>query len=275
MFLMRSGKRALSALLAVLLLLAAAGCGATRENEGYGVFLGVTENLDRLRGYDTVVIDAQYFDRAQIAALQSGGTTVYSYLNIGSLEDFRDYYDDWRPLTLGEYEHWDGEFWVDVSDKTWQDFVTGELASALLDKGVDGFFIDNCDVYDHYPSREMRDGLATVLRALRASGKAVVLNGGDVFLDAYCADGGQWSDLITGINQESVFTAIRWDEGTFAAASEEDRAYFTDYVERYAALGAEIYLLEYTRDRALIGEIEAYCEKRGFSYYIAPSLALD
>ena len=107
------------------------------------------------------------------------------------------------------------------------------------------------------------------------TGKAVLINGGDVYLDAYCASGGQWQDVLTGINQESVFTKILWDEDRFAAASPEDRDYFLDYIERYASQGAEIYLLEYTRDRRLIAEIQDYCQKNGFHFYISDSLELD
>jgi hypothetical protein len=268
-------KNTLCILAALVIAAASAGCSPARRDKDYGVFLSETEDLGRLRDYETVVIDAQYFSREQIDAFKSGGRTVYSYLNIGSLEDFRDYFDDYSGLTLGAYENWDGEYWIDASDAVWQAFVTDELAPALLEKDIDGFFVDNCDVYYRYPSRQMLDGLAAIMRALTGTGKAVLINGGDVFLDAYCAGGGTWSDVITGINQESVFSAILWDEGGFAAAPEEDRAYFTDYIERYAAQGADVYLLEYTRDRALIAEIEAYCEKKGFACYISDSVELD
>ena len=81
--------------------------------------------------------------------------------------------------------------------------------------------------------------------------------------------------MLTGINQESVFTKILWDEDRFVAASPEDRDYFLDYIERYASQGAEIYLLEYTRDRRLIAEIQDYCQKNGFHFYISDSLELD
>lgn len=268
-------KRTLLALAALLLTVTASGCAAARPEGSYGVFLGETEDLGGLSDYETVVIDAQYFSKEQISAFQSGGKTVYSYLNIGSIEKFRDYYDAFSGLTLAPYENWEGEYWIDASDAAWQAFVTDELAGAMLEKGVDGFFVDNCDVYYHYPSQQMLRGLARIMRALVATGKAVLINGGDVFLDAYCADGGRWSDVITGINQESVFTTILWDEGGFAAATEDARAYFTDYVERYAAQGADVYLLEYTRDEALIKEIEAYCGQKGFNWYISDSIELD
>lgn len=273
--LFHSSKSVACILAALLLLTAATGCAAQSQGSDYGVFLSVGGDLNRLGDYQTVVIDAQYFSKEQIDALKQDGKTVYSYINIGSIEDFRDYYDEYRDLILGAYENWVEEYWIDAADERWRSFVTEELVPTLLRKGIDGFFADNCDVYYHYPTQRMLRGVAEIMRALVGTGKTVLINGGDVFLDTYCDGGGRWDDVITGINQETVFSAILWDEGGFGKAPEEDRAYFENYVERYAAMGADVYLLEYTRDRALIAEIEDYCRQKGFKWYISDSVELD
>ena len=57
----------------------------------YGVFLGITDNLAQFGDYEIVVIDAQYFSGEEIERFRNEGHQVYTYLNIGSLEDFRDY----------------------------------------------------------------------------------------------------------------------------------------------------------------------------------------
>ena len=257
-------------------LLSLAGCAAAEPEEtSYGVFLSVTEDLRSLAQYETVVIDAQYFTKEEIDAFRREGHRVYSYLNVGSLEIFRDYYETYRDLTLAPYENWEEEYWIDVSDSRWQSFVMCELTPALLQKDIDGFFVDNCDVYYHYPTAPVLDGLTAIMRALVGTGKAVLINGGDVFLDAYCAGGGRWEDVITGINQETVFSRILWDGDRFGRASKEDRMYFTDYIERYAAMGADIYLLEYTKSRSLKAKINDYCRKNGFVCYISDSVELD
>ena len=129
---------AISISIVLLLIFSTVGCGVKPQNTDYGVFLSVTDDIDSLNAYDTVVIDAQYFDKA-----------------------------------------------------------------------------------------------------------------------------------------ETVFSKILWDQDCFDTAAQEDRAYFQDYIERYAAKGADIYLLEYTRDNSLIREIREYCRKNGFHYYISDSLELD
>ena len=260
-------------LLVIAVLLLLAGCNAGRKP--YGVFLSTSDELKRFDNFDTIVIDAQYYDREAIEQFKQGDHRVYSYINVGSIENFREYYADYENLTLGDYEHWDEEKWVDVSSEEWQRFVLDELAPSLADKGIDGFFVDNCDVYYRYPSEDILEGLAIIMKGLKAYGVEVIINGGDAFMDAYTSDGGAWRDVISGINQESVFSRINWEDMTFEAASDEDREYFVDYIERYAQKGARIYLLEYTKDSKLIGEINKYCDAKGFSCYVSDSLELS
>ena len=170
---------------AIMLFLPCAGADeASAFPHPYGVFLGITEDLEQFRDYETVVIDAQYFSGEEIGSFRSGGHKVYTYLNIGSLEDFRDYYEEYKDIALGEYEHWDEEVWVDVSQQKWQDLILKELVPGLLEKQVDGFFVDNCDVYYEYPEQKILDGLGIIMQELTATGKEVIINSGDCFMDA-------------------------------------------------------------------------------------------
>lgn len=268
-------KSIISCFCILLLCLIFTACGNNINNTEYGVFLSSSDDLRPFEDYDTVVIDAQYFSKEKIDEFKSKGHTVYSYLNVGSIETFRDYYDEYKNMILGEYENWDDEYWIDVSEKKWQDFLTGRLIPNLMEKDIDGFFVDNCDVYYIYPDEDIMDGISIIMRFLVSTGKPVIINGGDTYLDAYCKNGGQWSDVITGINQESVFSKILWNGNGFGKASMEDREYFQDYIEKYAVKGADIYLLEYTCNVELIEEIREYCMKRGFKYYVSDSIELD
>lgn len=242
----------------------------------YGVFLSLdASQMARFSDYQTLVIDAAYFEKTDIDALKSAGHTVYSYLNIGSLEDFRPYYKRFEADTLAPYENWEGERWMDVSKPEWQAYLCDDLAKTLLGKGVDGFFIDNCDVYFQYPTQPILDGLTLILRNLKATGANTYINGGDTFVTEYAKRYGTLADILTGVNQECILSAIDFEHGTFRRALAEDRQYFSGYVEWAAKNGAKVYLLEYTRDSALMDEIADYCASRGFTCYIAGSLELD
>lgn len=268
-------KRCLCLILALVLLITTSCSVSESKKKPYGVFLSYEDDLESLSDYETVVIDAQYFEAKEIKAFKREGHRVLSYINIGSLEDFRDYYDTYKDLKLADYENWEEEIWIDVSDSRWQEFMTGELIPELAGKGIDGFFVDNCDVYYNFPTDGIINGLTVMMTSMVDTGLEVIINGGDCYLDSYCNNGGSWDDVITGINQESVFSSILWNEDSFGTADPDDHEYFIDYIERYSELGADIYLLEYSTDKDLINQIESYCDKHGFYYYISDSVELD
>ena len=133
------------------------------QEESYGVYIGA--NPEDMKGRElakTIVIDAQYYSNEEISDLKKEGHIVYTYLNLGSIESFRDYYDDYKSLTLDTYENWEDEKWVDVTDIAWQQFLS-DKADELIDKGVDGFFIDNTDVYYHYATDEVFESKQSVV----------------------------------------------------------------------------------------------------------------
>jgi len=245
----------------------------------YGVFLSGKQDTSKLAEYHTVVIDAQEYTAEEITSIhrEGGGTYVFSYINIGSLEDFRPYYEEYKDLCLGKYEHWDEEQWMDVSSERWQKFILEELAPSLLEKGCDGFFVDNCDVYYQYPTKEILQGLSTIMEGLVNLRTEVIMNGGDSFLTAYEEIGGSWENVITGINQETVFSRIDWETGELRPRllSDEETKYFTDYIEKYADQGAYIYLLEYLQGEGGRKRIDDYCREKYCMYYISDSIELD
>ena len=209
------------------------------EKNDYGVFLNAdASSLERFKTYETIVIDAQYFTKRDIELLHQNGTVVYTYLNIGSIENFREYYTTYAELAIGEYEHWEEEEWVDVANPDWQKFI-GQLSQELYEKGVDGFFIDNCDVYDYAPHESIFEGLTAVLQNMMTFGKAVIINGGDTYVAEYRERYGAIDQIMTGVNQESVWSSIDFDSGTFGEQTSETRDYFCKYLETCKADGVE------------------------------------
>ncbi len=246
-----------------------------KKQSSYGVFLSIDHaEIEKLSGYDTVVIDAQYFTKEDITTLHNAGQTVYSYINLGSMENFRDYYAEYEDLCLDVYENWEEERWINVSDSRWKIFML-DLAQSMKDQGIDGFFVDNCDVYSHYESEENLLAIADILKGFKEGDKRVIINGGDYFVDTYFERYGTIKDILTGINQETIISGIDFDNERLVKQTKKERKYYEDYVTRYAKEGADIYLLEYTTDENLKQEIHDYCNENAFYYYISDSIELD
>ncbi len=248
---------------------------STFEENDYGVFLNADAlSLKQLKNYDLIVIDAQYFTKSDIKLLHQNGTKVYTYLNIGSIENFREYYTTYEKLTIGRYEHWDEEKWVDVADPDWQKFME-QLSQELFEKGVDGFFIDNCDVYYYAPRESIFEGLTAILQNIMTFDKAVIINGGDTYVTEYRERYGAIDHIMTGVNQESVWSAIDFDKGTFHEQTKETRDYYCNYLEACQADGMDVYLLEYTTDKKLIQKIKNTVMSMTFIFMFLTLLNLE
>ena len=106
----------------------------------YGVFIGISkEDGMKLNNYEVLVLEPTEFNKDDIKKLHEKNKKIYAYLNIGSLENYRQYYGEFKDKTLGAYENWKDESWMDVSDKEWQDLIVNDLGKSIADKGFDGF----------------------------------------------------------------------------------------------------------------------------------------
>lgn len=240
----------------------------------YGVFLSIdNEEMNKLEGFDEVVIDAQYFEKEDIDLLHSKGKIVYSYINLGSLENFRDYYDTYKSLIIKDYENWEEEGWVDVSNTRWINFMKS-LSKDLMSKGIDGFFVDNTDIYYIKKTTRIFNAVTTILKDFMSYNKEVIINGGDEYILEYSKKN-DVRDIATAINQETVFSKIDFENNRLLTQSKEDREYYQSYIEEAYSKGLHIYLLEYTTDSLLIERIKEYSSNNHFNYYISDSIELD
>lgn len=277
MRLLNSLLKKLCVVIMIMALCILCGCAASESRSEYGIFIGVDPDdlPEDMKDYDIIVIDAQDFTRGQIQKFKNNGQKVYSYINAGSIEKTRSYYGKYADLTLDSYENWDEEYWVDVSSEKWQDFISYDLSQKLLDKDIDGFFVDNIDIYYQYPRPEIYNGLCNILNNLMDYDKPVIVNGGDVFVSEYISRNGNIKDILTGINQETVFSKINFDQEKFEKNDEDTIEYFKKYVEECKSNGLDVYITEYTTDKKLIRQIKDYCKENGFHYYISDSIQLD
>lgn len=242
--------------------------------EDYGVFLGIgSERINILKNYSTVVLEPSEFKAEHIDSLHEEGKKVYAYINLGALEKYRPYYERFEKLTLGTYKNWPDERWIDVSSSEWQAFIVNELAGSYFDMGFDGFFIDNADVYYHYQNEEIFKGVCDILRGLKSLNTRLIINGGDLFVSR-CIDEGRANALFDGINQETVFMSINFENSSYGLQGEAETLYFKAYLSRVKKAGLSVYLLEYGAKPKLSEEINKYCRENGFIWYNAKDLEL-
>ena len=241
----------------------------------YGVFLGAEpEDIADMESYRKIVIDAQSFSESEIGRLKDSGHIVYSYINIGSVEEYRSYFKTYSKYSLGVYTNWEDERWVDVSQKEWQDFIVDKLANEILGKGVDGLFVDNCDVYYNFKEDKIYDGVTEILKGLKKYGTYVIINGGDTYVQEYARRNNDLDAVMDAENQESVFSAVNWEDHSFTENTDSDREYFQDFCKLVSDFGKDVYLLEYTEDSSIIDSVRKYCAEKDYTYYASETLDL-
>lgn len=87
--------------------------------------------------------------------LNGGKRIVISYMNIGSVENYRYYWQkDWKlhhPKWIKKrYKGYKDEYYVEFWNQEWKDVIYGNDQSYLkkiLDAGFDGVFLDNVEAY--------------------------------------------------------------------------------------------------------------------------------
>ena len=225
--------------------------------------------------YQTLILDLQNFSKEQVSALHHAGVKkIYSYLDVGSLETYRPYFTRFQKLVRAPYENWEEEYWVDVSNISWQDFLVKELASDLVQKGADGFFLDNTDVYAQEETPQTYEGLVRILEGLGDYHLPVIVNGGDLFVKKLIADHKQ--NLLRAVCQESVFSCIKdYKKNQFGRQNKEVRDDYLTYLQTCKKANLSVLLIEYTKDSKLEEEVDSYCKKMGFRLFVSKSLALE
>lgn len=241
----------------------------------WAIIIGTTlhGNAARLKNYKNVVIDVQNYYPSEIKKLKAGGRKIYSYLSIGSLERYRPYYNRFKKYTLGRYENWDDERWMNVAKKSWQDFIVDKLVASVRRKGADGLWLDNTDVYYKYHRESIYKGLLSIVTRIHRKGIPIYINGGDQFVTRLIKSGK--GKLIKGVFQEEVITRIiSYDRNRFGRQTSGDRKYFDAYLRKVKKAGLVAAVLEYTKSSSMRKEIINYCKKRKFTYYISNNVML-
>ena len=239
----------------------------------YGVFIGMDrEKVLNLKGYHRLVVDADFLTEEDINGLKLKNKEVWSYLNIGSAEAFRKIDADLQNICLGKYENWD-EKWIDITDAGWKTYLLYK-AAALEKKGIDGFFIDNTDIYDKDTRVEVYQSILQILTKIAKQKKPIIINGGDCFIRE-AMEKNDLQNIVFGVNQETVFTKIDFKNGIFLENEEQDRFYYQDYLEKCKDFGLHVFLIEYGPDEETEKQIRKYCLKKGFVLYVTSSIELD
>ena len=252
-----------------------------QKYDDYGAFLGRSDNnVSHFSDYKYISLELDEFGDSNIKRLTSKGVNFLAYLNVGSLENYRDYYDDYESFTFKDYDNWPDERWIDVSNTEWQNFVVNTLAKGFKDRGAFGVYLDNVDAYsvakeDGMDYAAFAQGISNIIKGVIDVGLYVMVNGGAEFLDDMNEQNNEILGSIWAYHQEEVFSSIKdYEQHIFGEQDKEDKEYYQEISSKMKNMGKEIFYLEYTTDESLKTTIKNYCESNNYHYYIANDVDL-
>ena len=129
-----------------------------------------------------VAIEPEDYTMAEVKALKKAGGQVLAYLSVGSVSDEQpNYYKTLKPYQLKRLEDWPHERYIDLRRAAVREWCQKQ-AKMYRGAGYDGWWLDNIDVYEEYKSTTMFNAIVATLRAIKAVGGYVMINGGSAFL---------------------------------------------------------------------------------------------
>ncbi|KDB07604.1 Hypothetical-related protein [Burkholderia sp. lig30] len=104
--------------------------------------------------------DTGNFAPSDVVTLKNNGQNkVLSYLNLGSCEHWRGYWNQVpsgfvscganKAAQLGSYQGYSDETWMNVGNADYQNLIVNYVAPRLVAQGADGFYLDNLEIVEH------------------------------------------------------------------------------------------------------------------------------
>ena len=126
------------------------------------------ETLKDLRRFDLVIVEPYNIPNEEyLKEIKKTGTIVIAYLDVGKAENWRYYWKFLdKNIIIKEDKDWEGEYFIDVNDKSWHDAIIEHEIPYILAlgdssndtnsyHGYDGLMLDNFDVVEDYPEMKM------------------------------------------------------------------------------------------------------------------------
>lgn len=201
---------------------------------------GALANVLRRPGaFDLVVVDGEEVTAAQVRKLRRHGTVVLGYLSVGTIEDYRWWYQAASPYRLALWGDW-GEWYADVSKSGFRNLIAKRVAPPMLNKGLQGLFLDNTDMIEGHAAQ--RDGMRTLIarlaRIVHGRGKLLFAQNGEDSI-------GPSLRYYDGWNREDVSWTYDFDSEHYVRVGTADRRSALAAVRRIKARGLLVTTTDY------------------------------
>jgi len=184
------------------------------------------KNIKKLaKQYDLAIFDADWHPPINLLRYKM---CLIGYISIGEAETYRSYWQkikdkDW---VIEENPHWEGNYYVDIRNKEWQDLIINEVIPGIKAQGFKGLFLDTIDTAEMLEETDSikyigaQQAMMQFIRRIRRAYPDLYLisNNGFSILKQIGAN-------IDACLVEDIHTMVDFENDSYKKVPKEDRLY--------------------------------------------------
>lgn len=223
-------------------------------------------NPDQVRNYQMVIVEPDFYTKAEVEALKNTGTTILAYITLGEVDRNRWYY----PLLeqegfIGVNENW-GSSYLNLEKKEVRSILLDRMLPEVTIKGFDGLFLDTIDAVAPYTERrELEPYMVELIHTIRAQhpGITIIQNAGLFLLD-------ETRSSIDAVLIEDIASGYDFENQKYYIKNKEE---FQNRVELVTSTVEEhktpIFIVDFAESPSEISEIKSRLDTLNFPYFIS------
>ncbi|MEE9364021.1 MAG: endo alpha-1,4 polygalactosaminidase [Cellulophaga sp.] len=215
---------------------------------------------EMIKGYGLVIIETQHYSALEIEIFKSNNETVLGYLSITEVHKSSFFYNEIKEYTIGENKNW-GSSYLDISNVTCRE-VLFKVISKMIEKGVDGLFLDNLDNVSQWGNlKEKKEPLISFIKEIKDRNPSLYLmqNSG-LFLN------NELKKSTNSILVESLLTAYNFETRSYTFRDAALKKKLLKNLKKIT--NKSVYLVEYADELEMKNKIEEELKSIGFPYFI-------
>jgi len=218
---------------------------------------------ESIKGYDYVILESQFYNIYEIRKIKSQNEKVLAYISIGEVNEHAPHFKEIKDYTAGKNEIWNSYYLDLKSEKTVNTLL--RIIDRTLEKGYDGFFLDNVDNYTTWGAQpNQKADLVKFLKTIseKYPEKIWIQNAGVELID-------ETAPYVDALVLESVATNYTFDDKSYKLRPEADfKAYASKLTDISKKHNLPVILIEYADTEKLYKQVLHRIKPLGFEYFI-------
>jgi len=224
----------------------------------YGKF-----DFNASKNFEKIILETKHFNKSEIFNLQKNNSKIYGYISLGEVNKNADHYKLLENDLLGKNENWDSYYLNLKSIKT--KMVLIEIIQQMVNKGVDGIFLDNIDNFSKFgPQNDQNKELERLISLIKNKFPKLLLiqNSGVELLSIT-------NEYVDEVLFESIFTNYDFEQKKYQMRVGEDlknHLQKLQIVEKYPKI--KVLLIEYADTLEMYQKINNILKNYSHNYFI-------